>query len=81
MIWAVVVILVYFFQCRPIEHNWDPAIKGTCIDISLFRIISAALDVFTNLILLGMPLPALWKLHMTTAQKCALAVTYILGLL
>ncbi|KAL9598131.1 MAG: hypothetical protein Q9219_004687 [cf. Caloplaca sp. 3 TL-2023] len=70
--WGVMVIFVCALQCRPIQYNWDKSIQGTCINASLFFILGSAPNVFTDFVLLALPLPEIWNLHLTRAQKISL---------
>ncbi|KAL8849384.1 MAG: hypothetical protein Q9221_005622 [Calogaya cf. arnoldii] len=77
--WAMTVIFVCSFQCRPIQYIWDKSIEGTCLNTTLAFIINSAPNVFTDFVLLVLPLPAVWNLHTTTAQKISLTTTFLLG--
>ncbi|KAL8727053.1 MAG: hypothetical protein Q9166_006296 [cf. Caloplaca sp. 2 TL-2023] len=77
--WSIMVILVLSFQCRPVQYIWDKSIKGTCVNAPLFFIIGSAPNVFTDFALLVLPLPAVWNLHTTRAQKISLTAIFLLG--
>ncbi|KAL8656811.1 MAG: hypothetical protein Q9226_002549 [Calogaya cf. arnoldii] len=77
--WGIMIILVCSFQCRPVQYSWDKSIEGTCINAPLSFIIASALNVFTDFVLLVLPLPAVWNLHTTTSQKISLTVIFLLG--
>lgn len=77
--WGIMVILVCALQCRPVQYTWDKSIKGTCINAPLFFIIGSAPNVFTDFVLLVLPLPAVWNLHTTRAQKISLTGIFMLG--
>ncbi|KAL8766381.1 MAG: hypothetical protein Q9209_006815 [Squamulea sp. 1 TL-2023] len=77
--WSVMVILVLSFQCRPVQYIWDKSVKGTCINVPLFFILGSAPNVFTDFVLLVLPMPAVWNLHTTKAQKISLTAIFLLG--
>lgn len=77
--WAIMVIIVCSFQCRPIQILWDRNVSGTCINTHLFFILGSAPNVFTDFVLLALPLPAVWSLHTTRVQKVSLTVIFVLG--
>lgn len=78
--WSIMVILVCSFQCQPIQFIWDKSIEGgKCIDAPLFFIIGSAPNVVTDFVLLALPLPAVWNLHTTRAQKISLTAIFLLG--
>ncbi|KAI4234760.1 MAG: hypothetical protein LQ349_003587 [Xanthoria aureola] len=77
--WGIMVILVCALQCRPVQFTWDKSVKGTCINAPLFFIIGSAPNVLTDFVLLVLPLPAVWNLHTTRAQKISLTGIFMLG--
>ncbi|CAL8584100.1 hypothetical protein XPA_009705 [Xanthoria parietina] len=77
--WGIMVILVCALQCRPVQFTWDKSGKGTCINAPLFFIIGSAPNVLTDFVLLVLPLPAVWNLHTTRAQKISLTGIFMLG--
>lgn len=77
--WAIMAIMVASLQCRPIQYIWDKSIEGTCIDTTLFFKLGSAPNVLTDFVLLVLPLPAVWSLQTTTAQKLSLTATFLLG--
>ncbi|KAK2045443.1 integral membrane protein [Colletotrichum somersetense] len=79
-VWTVVTVLVAFFICRPLSDNWlldlknrncgnQPAADGTM----------GVLNMITDIAVLVMPIPHLWKLRLETYKKVALIVTFSLG--
>lgn len=74
------VLLESFLQCRPLAYTWDRSIPGgTCIrPIDAYRVI-APLNVITGILILVMPIPAVWNLHASRKQKLALTGVFLLG--
>ena len=66
--------------CTPIQYNWDKSIDGTCGDdyalVLWTAIINAAIDVLIVLL----PVPVVWRLHMAAQKKAAITATFALGL-
>ncbi|KAL8933697.1 MAG: hypothetical protein Q9216_006245 [Gyalolechia sp. 2 TL-2023] len=77
--WSIMAMLVPLLQCRPIERIWDRSVDGTCINSTLFFKIGSGPNVLTDFVLLALPLPAVWNLHTTRAQKLSLTATFLLG--
>lgn len=73
------VFLVCAFQCKPIEFAWNKTIQGTCINSELFFVIGSAPNVFTDFIVLILPLPAVWALKTSRFQKVSLLGIFMLG--
>jgi hypothetical protein len=75
---CVSIMFTAIFQCSPIAYAWDKSIKrGTCInELNYFRWISLP-NVITDLAMLILPLPLVWKLHTSSGQKVGLTVIFI----
>ena len=58
---------------------WDPTVKGRCIDIHKFFIGIAVPNVITDIALLTMPLPYMWRLQISIYKKLAVISVFILG--
>ena len=68
------------FGCTPIAYLWDKTIPGGhCIDyIALFRWGMLA-NILTDLVMLVLPLPVVWKLNTSKKVKVALTTTFLTG--
>ena len=67
------------FQCIPLSYLWDKTIAGHCIDIdALFRW-SSLPNIVADVVILALPLPAVWKLNAPRNVKVGLAVTFTTG--
>jgi hypothetical protein len=66
--------------CQPLAFFWDPTIEGGhCININaFFRWISLP-NILTDMAMLIMPLPTVWKLHLSMNRKIGLTVTFLTG--
>lgn len=79
-LWAIAVVLILCLQCRPIELIWNKRIQGgSCINSNIFYLVSSIPDAITDVILLLLPLPAIWRLHNTIWQKAILTGMFVLG--
>ncbi|KAH8691042.1 hypothetical protein GQ44DRAFT_582832, partial [Phaeosphaeriaceae sp. PMI808] len=85
---AVAVFIVLFtitkmcgdiFQCVPISSHWtgEPA---TCIQFSVLVIVHGVLNIVTDFIIVGLPLPILWNLTLTKMKKQVLALMFMAGI-
>lgn len=66
-------------QCTPLSHIWDPNVPGKCKAIPLIGTILAVFNVLTDIVILVMPMPMLWKLHMETKEKLSIMAIFLLG--
>ena len=58
---------------------WNPFVLGRCINIHSFFIGIAVPNIITDIALLVMPLPYMWRLQVTLPKKIALMFVFILG--
>ncbi|KAH7176136.1 hypothetical protein EDB81DRAFT_897190 [Dactylonectria macrodidyma] len=66
-------VLVAIFQCNPVEMAWDITITdGSCIDRMAYFVATLALNVTTDLFMLALPIPMLWRVKMPMRQKLGL---------
>lgn len=78
--WCPAVFFTDVFQCSPIALAWDKSItSGTCINVLAFFRYIAIPVVLSDAVLLIMPLPMIWQLHMNHKQKLALSSVFLLG--
>lgn len=72
---------VVVFQCAPIARAWDFTAPGTCVDQRVFFTASAAFNILTDLLILGLPLRVFVGLKIPRRTKLALMFLFLLGFL
>ncbi|KAI9750249.1 MAG: hypothetical protein M1815_001901 [Lichina confinis] len=80
-------ILLYFvpfttaaiFQCRPLRLAWNKTLDGVCIDYVAYFKAASIVNLVTDVLLLVMPLPVVWRLNITPRQKIAVTGIFTLG--
>lgn len=77
----IVQVLIPFINCRPFSKQWSPTAPGECSipTLSLWRYLGIP-NVFTTLIVVAIPVPALVKLNVSRPVKCGLAVVFVVCL-
>lgn len=70
---------VVIFQCVPVRSDWNPSTKSRCINFDAELIAIGVLNSVTDFLILGLPIPFLWRLHSTLAHKIQLAGMFSLG--
>ncbi|KAF2676841.1 hypothetical protein K458DRAFT_320974 [Lentithecium fluviatile CBS 122367] len=72
---------VNLLQCIPIAANWDPKLAATarCVDFGSELIALSTINAVTDLILLVLPMPKLWGLHVSFNKKIQLMAMFALG--
>ncbi|KAL5361293.1 hypothetical protein BJX96DRAFT_82992 [Aspergillus floccosus] len=76
----VSVLFVDLFQCWPVAYVYDKSItNGKCIRQGTFYVATAALNLFTDLLVLSIPIIITWSLHMPLRRKLAVCLILCLG--
>ncbi|PQE24041.1 integral membrane protein [Rutstroemia sp. NJR-2017a BVV2] len=66
--------------CRPFPFNWDRKIPGgSCYNESLFYRWGSLPNIITDLAILIIPMPMVWKLHTSRNMKIGLTLTFLTG--
>ncbi|KAI8240823.1 Satratoxin biosynthesis SC1 cluster protein 4 [Colletotrichum sp. SAR 10_96] len=77
--WVICITFLFIFICVPVEKLWYPDLPGRCINQVATWIANAASTIFTDLLILLMPIPQVWKLQLQKAEKIALTFAFGLG--
>lgn len=68
------------FECIPIAAFWDRAIQNAkCMDLARVTLASGVLNLLTDVLILCLPIPMVWGLNTTKAQKVTLTGIFLLG--
>ena len=77
--WFVAINFLNLFACTPVAKSWEHNLPGSCTDSKMDLIGTAIPNIFTDLILLILPMPVLWRLQMGLSRKLALAGVFAVG--
>ena len=77
--YSAIIIVTVMFQCRPIKRVWNPTVEAECIDINATWNVLCSLTVLTDILLLCLPLPQLWKLQMRRETKLQVIGIFSIG--
>lgn len=80
-LWAISVVLETLLLCRPLAYNWDTSIDGECGERNATFVVAGTLNLVTDLMVMVLPLPHIWKLKLNLAKKLALTAVFCMGLL
>ncbi|KAH7130093.1 hypothetical protein B0J11DRAFT_243929 [Dendryphion nanum] len=80
ILWGTAGIITSLSYCRPFAYQWDKTIPGgKCGDImAAYRWISVP-NIVADLIILVLPLPAIYNLQIDLANKIGLFLTFLIG--
>ncbi|KAG9234427.1 hypothetical protein BJ875DRAFT_12886 [Amylocarpus encephaloides] len=78
--WMLAVILGSIFSCIPIQNAW---LAGTpharCLDMKIFQLALGSINILTDIVLVALPLPFVWRLNVPAAQKVQLVALLSTG--
>lgn len=77
----VVSTIITCTVCTPISYLWEPQLHpdGHCIDINAFWRWGSFPQIITDVLILILPLPILWKLHLSPKDKIGVILTFCTG--
>ncbi|KAM0328617.1 hypothetical protein ACHAQA_005028 [Verticillium albo-atrum] len=79
MAWVVCITFLFIFICVPVEKLWYPHLPGRCINQVGTWIANAASTIFTDLVILVLPIPPIWRLQLKKLEKIGLTFAFSLG--
>ncbi|OTB02915.1 hypothetical protein M426DRAFT_322160 [Hypoxylon sp. CI-4A] len=83
--WTVAFFFATLFECngKNLDNLWKSiqTFKTVCYKYKEIQLGHCISDVATDLIVLSMPLPDIWKLRTTVRQKVLLSLIFLIGLL
>ncbi|GKT41711.1 satratoxin biosynthesis SC1 cluster protein 4 [Colletotrichum spaethianum] len=79
--WGFSVLVMSFVFCVPLEGFWDHRVPAKCFGQQVLFYVFGACSIVTDIIILLLPLPALFKLQIPRSQKLYLLAIFSLGFL
>lgn len=73
------VMVAGFVICIPLNALWNPKIQGRCIDKNAWYRWATLMNIVTDIIMLVVPLPVIWKIKCSTRTKIGLTITFGVG--
>ena len=67
------------FTCVPVSAIWNPDVKGRCINSDDLYLACSSFNIATDFVILGLPMPKLWRLNVSITQKIQLTLIFALG--
>ena len=71
--------LVSIFECTPVSKIWHPKEKGTCINLTAFRYSTAVINILTSVLVIAIPLPALFRIKRRGSEVTQIIFLILLG--
>ncbi|KAH7065625.1 hypothetical protein B0J12DRAFT_561216 [Macrophomina phaseolina] len=79
--WYIASFLVTALQCLPVAALWTPSLTPTakCVKLRPFFFGTSIPNILTDLFLLVLPIPYVWRLKITLVQKLFVIGFFLLG--
>jgi hypothetical protein len=78
--WMISATFATIFMCNPPHRTWDPfGTEGTCIDFQALLGVMASLNIFTDVVLLAIPIPLILQLRVNKHKKALILMTFAVG--
>lgn len=78
-VYYIVITFIKIFMCNPIAKFWKPRLPGKCLNTNLLFIADCIIAIITDLVVLCVPLPIIWRLKMNTMSKIGSSIALIAG--
>lgn len=80
-VWGAGIILTAFFLCVPMEKNWHPMVKGTCIPILPFYYGLQIPNIITDVLIIVVPIREVMRLQLNKKLKTGAVTMFALGII
>lgn len=77
--WVVAILVTSLLSCRPIQKQWYSQTEGYCINRNAYYRYMSLPNIVTDVILLVLPLPMVWRLQVLLSQRLALMSLFLMG--
>jgi hypothetical protein len=81
VLWVICITFLFIFICFPVQKLWYPQLPGRCISQVGTWIANATSTILSDLAILLLPIPQIWKLQLRTTEKVVITVAFGLGFL
>ncbi|KAJ5806039.1 uncharacterized protein N7503_003641 [Penicillium pulvis] len=80
VLWLAAMEIALGLQCLPVQRAWDASVKGNCLDLVAFSYFTNITNLVTDIWVFLLPLPIIFRLHVTRQRKFELAGVFAIGL-
>ena len=76
---GIAINFLALFTCSQVPNAWNLTVDGRCLDTQQTFAATAIANLLIDFLLLVLPMPMLWQLHINTSRKCALIGVFAAG--
>lgn len=77
----VAILFTIVFECHPIDEVWNVFYTDHCINRNTVLVVTGAVNVFSDLLNLLLPVWAIWHLQMAPKRKAGVVAVFGTGIL
>lgn len=86
VLWSLITILLAIFSCKPIRASWDLKVRMDPKTVCYPKAYDVAniygfCNVITDVVLIVLPIPLVWKMQVNLKKKFAVAMVFATGAL
>ncbi|KAF4978722.1 hypothetical protein FZEAL_4942 [Fusarium zealandicum] len=78
-VYTVVITFMMFFLCDPPQKAFDFKVDGKCTDAAILYMATAVSNIVTDVMLVLLPIPMVYNLHMPKVQKMGAIAVFAIG--
>ncbi|CAL3973091.1 unnamed protein product [Diplocarpon coronariae] len=79
VLWWIPLIILTQTHCLPHKKLYMPWVPGHCVNEQALILALSITSIFTDVAILWLPLPHVWRLQTTMSQKISLFIIFLLG--
>lgn len=72
-------LITNILDCIPVERHYNRAVPGHCLPSGTTAYSSGAINVFSDIYVVFLPLPAVWRLNLKLSKRLKLMTVFALG--
>ncbi|THC99528.1 hypothetical protein EYZ11_000988 [Aspergillus tanneri] len=75
-------VISSILQCSPVQYAFNKSIRsgGSCFNLTAFWYANAVFNIFSDLVLVALPVPVICKLHLPLKSKLVLCSIFAVGI-
>jgi len=75
----ITLVILAEAQCTPFKKAWAPWVAGHCIDLKVTQLAISIPNILTDIGILCLPMPLIWRLQTNLVQKISLSIVFLSG--
>ncbi|KAL6878973.1 hypothetical protein J3F83DRAFT_271058 [Trichoderma novae-zelandiae] len=78
---GIAIVIALNLQCTPHERIWDFRVEGTCFNLYTLQVISASVQLASDIAMFCLPQHTIWTLKMSWQKRLGVAAIFSMGVL